>query len=216
MSSEKIACFFLPLLVFVLLSTEAGAHRIRVFAYESGSTVYVEAAFSGGKPVVNAETLVQDEDTQEILLAGRTDGEGKFSFPVPEGAVKSRATLNIIVGAGEGHRSRWRLKAEEYLGASAAGSTALTDGFRPSPPSAARLKSERDKRPSPQVAVNTADMQRMIEDALDAELAPIKRTLAENSRRGPTLQDILGGIGYILGLAGVGAYFHARGTRKNG
>jgi len=34
--------------------------------------------------------------------------------------------------------------------------------------------------------------------------------LNESLDRGPTVSEILGGIGYILGLMGVGAYFHYR------
>ena len=46
------------------------------------------------------------------------------------------------------------------------------------------------------------------------KLKPVIKMLRESTNRGPTISEILGGIGYIFGLMGVGAYFHYR--RKKG
>ena len=46
--------------------------------------------------------------------------------------------------------------------------------------------------------------------ALDEKLAPLMKILAESRDRGPTARDVFGGIGYILGLVGVTAYFNYR------
>jgi nickel transport protein len=54
------------------------------------------------------------------------------------------------------------------------------------------------------------DVERIVEEALDRKLKPIIKILMESRDRGPTLKDILGGIGYILGLVGVASYFHYR------
>jgi nickel transport protein len=52
-----------------------------------------------------------------------------------------------------------------------------------------------------------ADMEQTLERALDKKLAPILRMLAESREQGPKLSDVLGGIGYILGLVGIAAHF---------
>ncbi len=57
------------------------------------------------------------------------------------------------------------------------------------------------------------EIQTAIENALDKKLKPIMKILAETQTQKPSLPEIIGGIGYILGLMGVGAYFHYR--RKN-
>jgi nickel transport protein len=38
--------------------------------------------------------------------------------------------------------------------------------------------------------------------------------LAESLDRGPTVSEVMGGIGYIFGLVGVALYFLNRGKRK--
>ncbi len=46
------------------------------------------------------------------------------------------------------------------------------------------------------------------------QLAPIREMLTELTIHEPSFTDILGGIGYILGLCGVGAYFLSK-RQKN-
>ncbi len=48
---------------------------------------------------------------------------------------------------------------------------------------------------------------------MDKKLGSIKQMLADDRNQGTNLQDILGGIGYILGLAGIITYFKSK-TRK--
>ena len=52
-----------------------------------------------------------------------------------------------------------------------------------------------------------AGIDKALERALDKKLAPIMRTLAEMQEPKIRLTDVLGGLGYIFGLAGVAAYF---------
>ncbi len=207
MTNKRTFQILLLFALLVILSSSAWAHRIRVFAYESGGVIYAEAMFSGGKPAKNSEVFVQAENEESPLLTGKTDDEGKFSFSIPAEARKDKPVLNIIVDVGEGHKNQWQLKAEDYLS-----ETSLTeDHSHPSPPPSTTVKEDAPH----QILVEKAEIQRIVEDSLDTKLAPIKRILAENTNNKPTLQDILGGIGYILGLAGIGAYFHARKGRKD-
>ena len=52
-----------------------------------------------------------------------------------------------------------------------------------------------------------AGIDQAIEKALDKKLAPVLRMLAEMHEQKVRLTDVLGGIGYIIGLVGVAAYF---------
>ena len=61
--------------------------------------------------------------------------------------------------------------------------------------------------------MSPSELQALVEAALDKKLAPILHRLG-NVEQGPTLSDIIGGIGYIIGLVGLGAYIHSR--RKSG
>jgi nickel transport protein len=54
------------------------------------------------------------------------------------------------------------------------------------------------------------DVEAVIEIVLDRKLKPITKMLTEAHHEGPTVRDIFGGIGYILGLVGIAAYVHSR------
>ncbi len=49
-----------------------------------------------------------------------------------------------------------------------------------------------------------------LERVLDRKLAPISRALAELQEQKVRPTDVLGGLGYIIGLVGVAAYVKAR------
>ncbi|MFH1082918.1 MAG: hypothetical protein V1751_05960, partial [Pseudomonadota bacterium] len=49
-----------------------------------------------------------------------------------------------------------------------------------------------------------------VERALENKLRPVMEMLTEVRDRGPTLRDVIGGIGYIIGLVGLAAYLRYR------
>ncbi|MDA3969745.1 MAG: hypothetical protein PF442_00175 [Desulfobulbaceae bacterium] len=197
---KKISITFCLLVaVFCLLPSISQAHKVRIFAYAEGNTIVGETAFSGGRAAKDSLIIVQDAASAKPLLTCRTDDHGQFRFQIPEEARKGQLNLRIIINTGEGHRGEWLLEAAEYLG----------DGEGES-------VSTRDQKSVAEVALasmttkpSTTDeelIRRVVEEAMDKKLSPIKRMLAESQNKGPSLQDILGGIGYILGLAGIIAY----------
>jgi nickel transport protein len=64
------------------------------------------------------------------------------------------------------------------------------------------------------VGLSRRELQEAIDTSLDKKLAPILTMLSEAVDPGPRMSDIMGGIGYILGLVGVAFYFSARKRRK--
>ena len=99
--------FILTVCIFFSLLKSADAHRVIVFAWVEGNTVFVESKFNGGKKVKNGKVTVTDARGVE-LLCGITDDNGEFSFRVPK-----RAELKIILDAGAGHRGEWKIPLEE-------------------------------------------------------------------------------------------------------
>ena len=59
-------------------------------------------------------------------------------------------------------------------------------------------------------APTAEDIQQAMERALDKKLGPVLKMLAESRERTPKLTDILGGVGYILGLLGIASYVYYR------
>ena len=85
----------------------ADAHRVNVFAWVEGDTVYVEAKFSGGKTVKAGKIIVTDPQGNE-LLEGTTNENGEFSFKVPK-----KTDLKIVLIAGAAHRAEWTIPRAE-------------------------------------------------------------------------------------------------------
>jgi nickel transport protein len=50
----------------------------------------------------------------------------------------------------------------------------------------------------------------IVNAAMERQLAPVKTLLLEQIDRDPGLKDIIGGIGWIIGLAGLAAYYRQR------
>ena len=50
----------------------------------------------------------------------------------------------------------------------------------------------------------------MIRDEMEQQLAPIRRALAASSSDGPKIGEIVGGLGWIVGLVGIVLFFLGR------
>ena len=106
---------FLATLILVLgLSQMAQAHRVNIFAWVEGSVVMTESGFSNGNKVQQGEVTVFDARSGEVLLQGRTDTKGRFSFPLPQAGREHG--LRIRIDAGSGHRNEWHMEPDELSG----------------------------------------------------------------------------------------------------
>jgi nickel transport protein len=191
-----IFIWVMALSVFPIVVEQAVAHKVTVFAWVEGDTVHTESKFSGGRAAKQARIAIYDS-TGNKLLEGRTDDGGGFVFKAPK-----QEDLRIVLMAGAGHRNEWVVKAEEFSGqARSAPDDKTVRAHHPQPlvktPLAGRIDVSRE------------DLQTMIETALDKKLQPVLHRLHQMDE-GPRLVDIIGGIGYILGLVGLGAYIHYR------
>jgi nickel transport protein len=184
----------LALFSVVAVNSSALAHKATIFAWVEGDTVLTESKFSGGKRVVNSEVRVFNSKGEEILK-GRTDDRGEFSFKIPE-----MTDLQIVLDAGMGHRAEWRIPEAELRG----DVDVIPGSVKPV-----------ESSPEGPTLLGREEVKQIVEDSLDTKLRPIARRLAEMEEKGPSVTEILGGIGYIFGLMGVALYFKSRG-KNNG
>lgn len=181
-------------LLCVLAPCPAQAHRVTVFAWVEGGTVYTESKFSGGRRVSGGDMLVYDLEGNQ-LLSGKTDEHGEFSFAMP-----GKTGMRIVLQAGSGHRGEWTIPAGE-----------IAPDAQKAQPSAAPAVPPGNPEGRTEMQGASLDQVRLaVEHALDQRLAPLLKMMAEKEDSGPTLRDILGGMGYIFGLMGVAAYIHFR------
>ena len=79
----NIFCLIFTMLWLLLLPVSVSAHNVTVFAWVDGDTIHTQSKFSGGKRVKNAPILVYDVK-DVLLLEGKTDENGMFSFKIPQ------------------------------------------------------------------------------------------------------------------------------------
>lgn len=203
-------------LIFALIP-DAEAHRVNIFAYVEGHEVVVQCGFSRSNPVRHGQIEVYDQQGT-LLLQGQTDQKGHFRFPVPQAALDNKSDLTIRILAGEGHENEWIIEQSELTALQlsstmpASPDLSVTDGSGTdeaaldSVPAPAFSKADQEHDSS--ITLSRHELEAIIHHALDVQLAPIKRAVLEKS--GPGLTEIIGGIGWILGLAGLAAYFKGR------
>ena len=192
----------------------ASAHRVNIFAFVDGDAVQVECGFNRSQKVTQGTVEVFDATTGVQLLQGTTDDNGVFRFPVTAELRKAGHDLNIRIIAGEGHQNDWTVAADELASSGTPKAVAVAAAEVPATPASLVAGQAAPSAAAPVAAVSggatPAEIERIVDAALDAKLSPIKRMLAEQTEAGPNLRDIIGGIGWIFGLIGVAAYFRRR------
>ena len=206
-------------LLLVLIAGTAFAHKVRVFAYVEGNDIVGETAFSGGKSAKNVAVEVYNDADNALISSTTTDEKGEFSLPIPDLAREQRLNLKIVVNGGDGHRNSWLLNADEYLPA-----PETNDTNQVAPP-AAQTPAEVSPAatgvpglPGAEIrqAIDEETLRRIVDESVEKQLRPVKHMLAQTKEKQISLQDIIGGLGYIFGLAGVAAYFSSRKKSEKG
>jgi nickel transport protein len=105
--AKPIFYLFLVVCLFCFRIAPVDAHRVNLFAWVEGDTVYVESKFSGGKKVKAGRIIVTDSEGVE-LITGTTNEKGEFSFKVPK-----KTDLKIVLLAGAAHRAEWTIPFAE-------------------------------------------------------------------------------------------------------
>ncbi len=195
---EQSLRFLVLVLAALCVPTVALAHKVNVFAYVEGDTVCTQSYFNDGAKCRNSEIKVFDAQGN-VLLEGKTDAQGEFSFVPPV-----KTDLLIVLDAGMGHRAEYKFQAAELADTLPTKVTPTpraeeTDGMAtPAPDSSA----------PPPVQVSLDEL----EPLLERKLAPIRKLLLASQRRA-RFTEIVGGIGYIVGIMGLLMFFKARKQR---
>ncbi len=181
----------------------AHAHKVTVFAWAEGNRVFTQSKFSGGKTVKAGKVEVFDS-SGNLLLEGRTDDLGAFAFQAP-----AITDLKIVLTAGMGHQNSWLLSAADL------GQGKLTSpATHASPSDSTVLEAPRDSVPAAAGPDLTArEIEAIVARQLQEKIQPLVRMVAASQEKKTTMGDIVGGIGYIIGLVGLGAYVRYRKER---
>jgi nickel transport protein len=219
------------------LAEDVLAHKVNVFAYVEGERIMVEGYFSGR--VKAQDCLIQVFDgSGNKLLEGKTDTKGLYSFAIKD-LPRFKGGLRIVLEAEMGHRAEYSIGESEIPRQLDKGASQIQreETTLPAPRQSVASKEHvghvtglgepTPQSPEaepiqlgisiPQPSLDEETLRRSVEASLDEKLAPIikmlgsqEKLLLEEKTRGPKLTEIIGGIGWILGIIGIGAFFWAQ------
>ncbi|WP_243439458.1 cobalamin biosynthesis protein CbiL [Fundidesulfovibrio soli] len=194
----------LPLLACLLCAAPALAHKVNVFAVAENGALVGEAYFSGGGKAL--DSLIEVFDASGAVVAqGRTGADGAFRIPLP---ATFTPPLRVVLRAGEGHQNDYTLTAQDLgqdLGLPAQAARA------PSSPASPVAQA------APAGTIDETRLAALVEQAVakavpaivEEKLAPLRLQLTRMAEQDQSarMRDIIGGLGWIIGLVGIAAWF---------
>jgi nickel transport protein len=179
----------LMLAFLVLIAGAAEAHRVSLFVSVEGDTAHAEGYFPDGGACKDCQVEVLELGSGKKLLEGTTDEEGGFSFKLP-----GNRPLKVVLNAGMGHRDEYILRELET---------------GPSNQEASTAESAREEIEIPDSGL------RALDQVLEKRLKPVEQRLTRIEQRlsQPGMTEVIGGIGYIVGIFGIFLYLKGRGRR---
>ncbi len=198
-SAGLILLAVLPVAI-LLAAVPAQAHRLNLFAVAEGSEIVGRAYFSGGG-VPRDVAVIFHGPGGAVLGEARTDAGGAFRF-----AARQPVDHRITIDTGDGHVAEFVVHAAELAGTPVAPA--------PSGSALAAMPAEAGGQvsaavASAQLAASGAGIEALVETAVARQLRPLREQLAEAEARA-RMTDVLGGIGFILGITGTAFFFLGR------
>ena len=190
LSSNKyyFISFFTLILMILMATLPAAAHKVILYAYVEGDKIVAEASFGDGSAVKKGKVKIFNKAGQ-LLTEGMTNDRGICKLDIP-----AKTDLHLKLEAGMGHQAEYKIKKSEL--------PALNKNNSES-------KTKMGKTGNTQMAgISEEKMRTIISQELDKKIAPLNKKIVQmENNQGPGMTEIIGGIGYIFGLMGLALYF---------
>lgn len=194
---KAVASVLLALYAMFASMAPAHAHRLRVFATVESGVVSGYAYFVGGARAQGATVVFRDAGGRSLHRAA-TDTQGAFRWTPAK-----PQTIRITVDAGEGHAATITIGAERFSSA---------EEFNPGE-AAARMADAGDPD-GPDVSDDVlAHIEKHVEAAVARQMRPLLEAYEAAEAR-LRFNDIVGGIGMIVGVAGAAMWAASRRKEK--
>ena len=188
-----------------LVSGPAMAHRLKLFTSVENGVISGYGFFIGGGRATAASIIFRNISGRELHRV-TVDAKGEFRWKPPE-----PQDVKVILNAGDGHTVETTIVAGRLAsaGAPASGSTdRARDAASTDAESAAKAPAAVSQQ---QIA---AMVERKVDEAVARQIKPLLEAYAKAEGR-VRFNDIIGGIGMIIGLAGIALWATGR-RRKSG
>jgi len=154
------------------------AHKVSTYAYREGDKIKGECYFVDGSPCKKSKVEVYNSRGEKVIET-YTDDKGLYLFETPE-----KGELKIVIMAGESHRAEYKISA-------------LKDREKDKEKKELSKNSENTK-----VTFNKDELRLIVSEAVEKEMAGLREeiSLLHKKMDKISLRDIIGGLGYIIGV----------------
>jgi len=196
---SEVAWRILTVVLLLACAPVVHAHGINLFATVEGASIQGTLHYADGTPAANAPVIAFAPDGA-IIAEATTDETGRFTFQA-----RVRCRHRLVGDAGQGHRGLFTIAEED-----------LPDSLPAPGESAPVVPATEVDTPPASVAEAQAlpsDFDARVEAAVARQLRPLREQLNgyETAIRS---RDVMGGIGYLFGLAGLIALLKTRKSRS--
>lgn len=191
---------FRTLAILGLIATTpfAWAHGINLFATVEGTTIDGTLVYADGTPAKAAKITAFAPDGSSIGEA-TTDETGRFTFQA-----RYHCRHRLVGDVGQGHRGLFTIPEEELPDSLPVPGAPVS--AQPPPLEAQAVTPLTDAGPLPD------DFDERLEAAVARQLRPLREQL-NRYETAIRIRDVMGGIGYVFGLAGMIALLKSRKNR---
>jgi len=177
----------------------AHAHKLKLFATGEGQEISGYAYFPGGGRAqeLTVEALAPDGSS---IGQATTNAEGEFTI-----AAKYRCDHTLVTQTVDGHKASFLVEAIELAEDLPAFGAAPADDGPPAAEADSPSPAAAPAEPSPP-SVTDDQLLAAVDRAVNKQVGRLREQLEGYEER-TRLRDILGGIGYIMGLGGIAFYF---------
>lgn len=196
---SEIASRILTVVILLACAPVAHAHGINLFATVEGTTIQGTLHYADGTPATSAPVTAFAPDGS-IIAETTTDETGRFTFQA-----RVRCRHRLVGDAGQGHRGLFTIAEAD-----------LPDSL-PAPGETAPVEPAPGLETPPATVSGTPalpdDLDERVEAAVARQLRPLREQL-NGYETAVRIRDVMGGIGYLFGLAGLIALLKTRKSRS--
>ncbi|HAA84256.1 MAG: Uncharacterized protein XD42_1193 [Thermodesulfobacterium sp. 37_54] len=181
------------------------AHKVNLFVFREGEKISGEGYFANGAPCMKCAIEVYTLKGKKIAQT-TTDEKGRF-----EVRIKEKEPLLVRLIAGEGHLAEEKLEGSTEVASNDKTKENITKKER------VDLQNKKDVENikitnSKNVEIDREMLKAVVKEVLSEELGSFKGNFLELKKdlNRVRFQDIIGGIGYIIGVLGLLAMLKAR------
>ena len=199
MSTNPVRRLILAMLCLSAVAPFAWAHGINLFATVEGATIEGTLIYVDGTPAAGATVTAFAPDGASIGEA-ITDATGRFAFQA-----RFRCRHRLVGDVGQGHRGLFTVPEEDLP-------DSLPVPGAPVSVQAAPAVEAPSVAPSPGADAMPDDFDQRLEAAVARQLRPLREQI-NRYETAIRIRDVMGGIGYLFGLAGMIALLKYRKSR---